>query len=576
MNTAVQLFNWFRWRHWVAFPAMALSVIVAQLLCWCGASALDPAFCTSALTLSMLLVFVCSITVFTFGNDLDLMSGKSSFPAWLYNLPVGSFKLALLPVLAMVLAMSWCWWPAAAGMAFLNDTPVRAELSSPLSLWILPWLGICAFGNTLQAVAWWPFRAGWQRILTLAILFVGGITLLMVNTIQGTSGSFAWTSTITISIVAFSAAVVSVIRGRQFTWRASGLFDARHGNSKSWISRAQRLFLAGQTPEQFGSKWSALLHREWTSVGRYPALFVLLIALPSVTCIVLFLLRYAPTYPQPMVGGFLISIPWLVACGCVSMGALAGTTMAKDRYWKGSYEVPVYLSAMPVSDDTLFQAKVINTLKMSAGVILIGIVTMAIMVWAAWVNPGSTKGMIVPDLQMSGGIILDAEFIAQTKFGASDIEPLFLAGVLCATLCTFSAPWIGLAMGMTGRSWFVVAASTALLGGLVIGMIVLENGIDSTMFYATIRFLLITLLAIKVASAVAAIWMAVRAGVFSSSLVRTMSAIVASGAVMSVGIYVLLETAMFRSDLWTLFAVTMIPCASVIFSRVAIDWNRHR
>lgn len=104
------------------------------------------------------LTYLYAIAIFAYGREVDVVSGRSGFPARQFTLPVRTATLVLWPVVigAVLVALLW----VILVVLVLRPVGMALPIWGPAVFWatVLVWV---------QAVMWWPVGRGWIRILVL-------------------------------------------------------------------------------------------------------------------------------------------------------------------------------------------------------------------------------------------------------------------------------------------------------------------------------------------------------------------------------------------------------------------------
>jgi hypothetical protein len=393
---------------------MLATVLFAQGYCWMTGFG-EQTFSGLFLTVSILATCFSALTVFSFGSNLDLTSGKSSFPVWLFKLPVPSIRLALIPTLAMIAAFAWGWIPAAKAMSLMSSNSQGvAEASLNYNLLFLPWLGLSAFGLWLQAIAWWPFRLAWLRMVCLAVLMTTIALLVSLGNVLDLGPWYPTLATLIPTATGFVAAITSAAKARHLNWRSEASSDrmiqsTEDGSNAKFVDPIAR---------PFSSAVSAVAWRDWKQLGRAPIILMLMICLPMTLMVA----------TLPLTIRFLAVLLFVPA----SLLAFVGPMLGKSRYWKDNYEMSAFLSGLPVSDDQFFRSRIFNTLKVSVCSFLC--VTVVFLVWLIRSENRMQLEQLGSQDGASGGLIA-AAWIA--------------VGFYLALI----SPWCGLAIGLYGRKW---------------------------------------------------------------------------------------------------------------------------
>ena len=563
MNAMTQIFHWFRWRHQFAIPAMIASVLVAQASFWI----FSEQWTMGLLQLSVAFVFFNAMTIFTFGNELDLTSGQPSFPRWLKSLPINSWTLAAIPALAMVIAMAWCWVPAA--IAFMSMESDPAPWNHRIKVLLLPFLGISTFGCWLQAIAWWQFRTGWSRLVAIGTFIVLGVTLLVFNCDQP-GDTFLWGSSLVAALSGLFAAILSGVICRNEGWTGVRAYRNSVPNSEAIRPRNEWV----QTAPAFQSSWKALTNREWKHVGRFPVWFAIAVMSPFALGIVAFLIWNSPEKMPPGIGGVILTlIPLIgIAIGLVIIAG-AGFPLAKDRYWKGSYKLPVYLTCLPVSNDELYSVKFWNTIRVSLAIWGAGLLILLTIGLVAWLNPESTRGMLISQLELSKGFFHDLELSKfPQRLGFNSAAEIAVSGLIAWWLVAISSPWVGVAMGLSGQEKLKRLGPWLAAVGILVSLIVVGRFEDRTL---VLRTFLISSLVAKTLAIVGTVWWASIRRVNLRRAIILTSSVTGLGIFLSGILYVVIRDSRWPIDLVMMSAIVLIPCASILFARLAVDLNRH-
>lgn len=555
MQTSVHLCNWFWWRNRSSILIMLGSVIIAQASFWIwGAVESLP---ESLIVISIAASCLSALTVFTFGSDLDLTSGKSAFPQWLFGMPVASTRLAMIPVFAMVLALAWGWIPAASAMKYSMLQTSNTPSPSYFDLLILPWFGLCAFATWMQAIAWWPFRRAWIRLVCLGGLVFGIIFLNSIGFWFGFGKWYATTATLVPAIAGFMAAVFSATRARHLTWRSEaesvGIFDPASGEAAS---------LPSLVKSDFASSVAAIAWRDWKQLGRAPFMLMLMLCVPVALCVV-----FLPSTIHLIV--FMLFVPGM-------MLVMVSPMLGKSRYWKDNYALSTYLCGLPVSDEQFVFSRIVNTLKTT--VAIWGCSLGLALVWL--IRQENRNALVVLVKQLAGFEGVDSGWWG------------ILAALAVAFYFALAAPWPGLSIGLLGRKWVKTLTLVALgFGGVIlfVNLVFLLNRLMPKLnnpylrgevlqsIWEYSRYWVGAILVLKALLIAASIRIAWRRKLIGSQQLVFWAPILFAAFAVVLGIFVSLLTP-FGIPVWDIVMVIGVtfPVTSFIASRIALDWNRHR
>ncbi len=558
MQNSVYLCNWFWWRNRASILVMLGSVLIAQAAFWIWGG--EDSLPESLLAISIAASCLSAFTVFTFGSDLDLTSGKSAFPQWLFNMPVASVRLGLIPVLAMVVALAWGWMPAAGAMKYSMSQASDAAGPSYFELLVLPWMGLCAFATWMQAIAWWPFRRAWLRLGCLGAIVLGIVLLQSVGVLFELGAWYPACATIIPAISGFVAAVFSATRARHLTWRSEaesvGVADLRSDVG----CEEQRL--ATFISNDFSSSISAIAWRDWTQLGRAPLILMLMLSVPTAICV------------AAVASAFQIVI--FMFCVPAMLLLLVGPMLGKSRYWKDNYALSTYLGGLPVSDGQFVASRFVNTLKTAFA--LWGCALGVALVWLARDENRVALKSLVEQMSQIEGVVS-----GWTGVIACVLLTLYLAVI---------APWPGLAIGLYGRKWLKTLTMIVLcfcgfwafvyiclkadklmprLNNPQLRGPLLESILEQVRFWMTI------VLGTKIVLAIVFVGVALRRQVLQARELAIGIPSLLAGCGLSVAIFsgLLVPFGVSAWDIALVVGLTF-PCASLVASRVALELNRHR
>ena len=539
---------------------MLFFVVGVQLIFWSG---MDSTFTPQdfLFRMSCLICFYGAVTIFSFGNDLDLARGGSAFPRWLFTLPIASIRLAMVPTLSMVIAMGWCWIPFALASVFCEVTEDAVKM--PVRFVIVPWLGMSAFGNGIQAIAWWPFRFAWQRVVIIAGAILAFVSWLAFGEILYMGPAYYCYPVYVATIVAFAASIASVFRARHLTWRKESGFDFRNWlrpSSETETTHASHQVDPILFPASFKSQSKALRWRDWKKIGRAPVYLMAAIVIPTVA-----LVAFLHETPVAIV-------IWVLGFGPSVILALSGNRFGRNSFWKSKHEISHHLAALPVTDHQLLFNRILNLIKASLFTWCI-----AFLLPVVWYLRGANADQL-PRL-----------FSHLLESPEASLTPL-LGGLVVVTLyMALVAPWPGFVVGLTGRRRVKLAAIFLFIAMVILAQHVLLRSegseTDRRMIGPEFSYIVLErfneqipiLLAIKALVGVAAIGLVIQRKLLSWKKVLYHCLAIAVFLAIFSGLHLALSqtTIAPQADVFW-FTLLFCPVGSVFLSYVAFDWNRHR
>ncbi len=550
MGNTLQLVNWYWWRNRFSIIVMISFVIIAQSMFWMTGHVLPESYSPMVgvlLGISMLASTFSAINVFTAGRNLDLTSGKSAFPEWLYSLPISSLKLALVPVIGMLVSIAWAWLPFALTIR-VSDSSIPI-----LDLFVLPFLGIAGAASWLQALSWSPFKTGWHRlfIIVVAMTLVAG--LVAVGSILPVW--FRNTAFFVVAVCGLFAAIVSVFRARYRGWKSEA---ATIETASESVATKINLNI------ELRSTMSALLWRDWNRLGRIVPCLMLMISIPTLLFVI-----FATPSAETML---------LIFVAPIFLLGLVGTTLGKDAYFKGQFEWPQCLSSLPVSNREFLQSRLLNCFRIS-----IVMWSMAAIVFIVWMlKPGNFEQL----QQLASS--LEQMFPSRTGVGWAMLTGWLLFTLYVATVASLPS----MVLGLCGRKYIelivVILASliglvtivggsiyvTDLLGRLTTPELRTEylNGL-----YGWIPVLLVCLLIGKLAIGALSIWVAKKRVGFVWRQEQSRFIVGSLACLALVTIFCWLIPPSFSPITYTATVVVLLfPFAAFFLALSALDWNRHR
>jgi hypothetical protein len=577
------------WRNRKAISFIVGVVILVQLVYWIGLSTISDTTVGLLVFCSVSISVLSSLAIFTFGADLDFSTGRTAFPQRFFTLPVGSLKISLIPVFAMVVAIAWCWIPAA--LLMLHNISGNANAididATFASLFIaLPWLAMSAVGCWLQAIAWWPFRSAWHRLGVIVVLVVSVVALFVygIDAMQSKDFQTPRLLILLTALFGFSAAVVSVFKARRLSWRSEA--SARDFSLVASDDDSSFRKLASFDQLELETSEDSLLWRDWRQVFRVPSLLMMFFAAPFAFAVFLIpLLAHtysAETLEPDASDSYSIAIYALLQMITILIPLImfvppfillmTSPMLGKSSYWKREFAFSAFLGGLPVSDDQFLVSRIKSVLRSSFQAWSVALFALAL-----WAIPNSIRQ---PFSQM----------IAAN--GADDIWPYFAVCFILGSLyLSLAAPWPGMAVGLFGRGKLGTTFAFALMLLFLIGSSVAYSVVEAMTEEAGIDFgkllanwtptILSTLLLLKALLAIFASWALIRRDLVDWRVACTIAGFLLLACVAVTGFFVVMlhQTDSFsRKSLYTIASliVLLFPFSAFPFARLAIDANRHR
>ena len=587
MNRTVQLLSWFWWRHRILLFASVASVILAQAAYWTGVtlelSEEIMAPMLSLLHVSFLTSLGCALTVFAYGADLDLTSGKSSVPRWFHNLPVRSYVLAVVPMLAMIAWLAWAWFPYQFVMIHFHDSessPRIFEFSFVYYMVLLPALFFFAGGFWIQATSWWPFRFAVFR--AIALFAVGYVLIksavVILEPVERKTGfktvfdalvaEGCWqldALAIGALVLGAAASILSVSVSRQRSTLAESEWNGKVLSSVAELASRTRQAFSPDSPSvnsNFEGPTQAIHWRDWHQLGRFPCWIMLCVAVWAIVS------KFG-----------LILFPVAVGlCG------FAGTTLGKNKYWKGSKPFPPFLGVLPVSTNTFLRMRYANAVRVS--LVCWGIAGAGFLISLLWAHNWAGISMLIQEIANAG------------EFDAAYSINVLAAFILASFVLAVIAPFPGMVIGLSGRRIIHLAANIALGLGFFaswvavgLGMVTMQVTMASNEFAndpelvksypGIIRSRIFTglciVLAAKFVFSAVAIALQVRRGIFRWQAIAKYGSLLAICYLILIGCFwMLLRNTNTGLDWVVLTLAILIPFGSLLMAPVSLDWNRHR
>lgn len=575
MTATLNLLNWVWWSNRSLLIGSVVSVLIAQIYFWIDIRDAELSNIAGFLLgISILVSVVSAFGVFTFGNELDLSSGRSAFPSWFLSLPANPSRFAIGPLVGLALLLGWAWWPYTLAMLHMGSLPGNefVETSEPLlnrvwSFGLLPWLGLCGFGFWVQAIAWRPFRFAITRLLIFAALIFGLSVLLSFG------AYFPWVNRIVLPLATCAGllcAFRSVALARSSSWKADagttlGLrnFAAVRQTIDPEVARLDQF-----KQLEFRSPSKSFAWRDWKQLARIPVALMLMVALPMLC----FVLTMETTLNMLMILLFPIMI-----------GVATAPTMGKDRYWKSKAEMSPYLATLPVTNRELLLSRARCVVRNS--LVMWAIAAIVLLVWFL-----STGGRQLLKAFASG--------LGEIS-GAENGVPVFIALLFLQFLMTILTPWPGFAVGLCGRKkvdqvFLIVVTVLGLTGLLMLCIKALEvfQSLSSPPYagnadlrieylnqlFGQVPFVLGSILVAKLCLGVLPVVLLMRRGLFNWKSFMQFLGTFALVALSLVGTCWMLLRGVdgIIQVLVYLIVIILIPFSSALMLPFSLDWNRHR
>lgn len=495
-----------------------------------------------------------SVLLFDYGSVSNMAFPDSGCNHWVLRMPIRSWKIALVPIALKTVWVTILWCLFATAISYPGARGVLPLLTPSLYL-----SSICIW---MLVLSWSPFRAGWHRMVLLAVavlVLYCGLALMIAPNLgarHGESKSTAIIVSLVISVISYAASVwFAVSRIEVARTNATGIVPERTKPGfrifRDHVDRTRHF----KTPSQALMTHDLLRSQNWRRRG------LLLAVVPTIATAVLFV----PVQAATVVGVLLI---FGYHGGFIA--AMSGDA-AKDR----NVILP-YLAASPISDSRIAWTRSAPAIMIATLVYLSVLLVFA--GWACWPENRATW------LQW-------AEFRA-TEVGSTDTMQIGLrwsiAIVIGATTVVVGqiAGWFW--PGMTGRTWVSVLA--ILVFGLIVALII---GISIRWFWplkdwesirqsayeiiAWIPLVVGGFLVLKMVGVMASSWQLRRRELNSMTTISQVILIWAT-LVLTIAISLSLLIPDPRATLVMCIALTAlaIPLTRILVLPIAVSWNRHR
>jgi len=494
-------------------------------------------------------------TLAAFSNpESDLASESSGYPAFLLRQPVGSFALAIWPIVGGVVWAVGSWLVLAIGG--LRPAGFDVPIWWPATL-------VAALAVSLQGILWMPLRYG---IVRLILGVTCPIALLAAGLWMYSEGVKAEQILIVYGVVMLCSAVAAIIGVRSA--RVRGAFHSQP-RDREFKDRAQK-----RPP--FRSPFLAHVWLEWRKQGRIlPMITGFVMVFLSIPLFVDHPLYELNIYGQVRVNPWVFSWVRVLVIVPILISTILGMGAARSylRNQDGAYHL--FFATRPLSGAQLVRAKFTS---IGLGVVLAWALTLGTIF--AWLQTPITTGVYeAPRHGTLWGYLLDnapGEFWIQV---ASVV-------ILCVFL-TYRNQIIGafadFTIGKSVRGLY--AASVAISGGIAftlfkIGGEILRNQANYLTVLAGVTIVLLTKLVVSgfIASRLTSIQPEVGPRLRAGFGVWVVCAVVA-GSLAWWWVPAFLPHAdhlLFKGLIPIVIAVLTVPLARPMAARLAVELGRHR
>ncbi len=534
MRTPELALTWQTWaRHRWGILAVAAGLLAD---CWLQRAVprvfmiSDTGTILTSLTLGFMFFYL--FYIFSYA-ELGPRPKASSFPSWMFTLPVRTAKLVIFPMVLGSLALALAWVVSARYVL----QPVGLEVP----VW-WPALGLAGTLAWLQAIDWSPLGF-FVKIVAAGLALAGLWAGLM------------WPSTTWIQVV-----VLAVFLPAAFGTAVWGVGRARQGNIETWGAWPKPVeSILDRLPRRrrpFSSPSRALLWLEWKRNG------IVLLILAG--CWLAFLSLLIPFSGRETITATLIfTITWFFPLAAPLVGAVLGKVEVRTR----QFRLSSFAAAQPVHSGALVAAKLKST---------------AIGLAMAWLTclVATVLWLVLAEqltLREIGGswerlhLLYDPSFIywvmALSVVGLVGFTYLQLAGHLFA--------------GLAGSVWLFAAIFVFYLVVVPDVLAFQSSIIGDANLQQTLPWVAGILVGIKLAAA---------GGLFLKARARGL--ISPWAAALFLGFWILIALDLFylvkihlqlddirssaRPENIVMFVILSLPLNRVILAPLALDWNRRR
>jgi len=510
------------------------------------------------LSISLTLVFIYIIYVFSYA-ELGARVRPSSFPPWLFTLPVPTSRLVLWPMLSGALAIAVAWLAVARYLlqpAGLDVAPIWPAVALAVSLaWV-------------QAMDWSPL-GGVTKALAAGVVVTAVWTVLL-------SEQFHDAALIGVPCLlplAFLVAVTGVGHARRGGRIVAPGWSSLVARATAWVPRRRRPFAS---PER------ALL---WWELRRNGILLPLLIG-----CWLLLLTLSVHRWEKASVLRVIIGDVTYLPC----LAVLVGCVLGKPDVWSRPLRLSSFLGIRPVRTGDLVVAKLkMGALSLLATWLLIGACGIFWMTltdsfsavnaaWEDWLTYLARQ-----DFQraVNAGEMVDPDSYMAMSHPTATFRACAFLGLCGGALFGFT--WLllvgNLVASLAGRLWVLGGAFFFYLGGLP-NLLVLESGLqhsDPKLYEALMDVLFpwvaAALVVVKLSLAGWALHRGCRGGLLTTTAavgIVVVWCLVVGAIVPTAHYFILGEGAAWRNV--ALACVLFCPLIRIAGAPLVLEWNRRR
>jgi hypothetical protein len=481
------------------------------------------------------LFFACAGFIFSHG-EIGPRPKNSSFPAWMFTLPVSTGQLVLWPMLGGAAAMALMW--------VVTARVVFRPVGLDVPVW-WPALGLAATLAWLQAIDWSPLGLLNKFLLAVVTLVaVWGTSYAVVEKYHVED----WRALPLLLFLpaAYAAALAGVSRARH------GAFEGRAG----WQGLLETV--ARHLPERrrpFASPGRAQFWLEWRRCG---VLVPVVLGAWATLLAALGLL-----VSQGFLGeACLLTLVYLVPI----FSPLAGAVLGKSEVWSRQFAMSAYTAGRPLTSGSLATARILAA------------------VWGLWVGCALLAGIAALSFALRDNWEMAQSMWRNITRGVDPryeqvVGPLFVLGLGGATSLQLTGH---LCAGLSGRFW-VLAATFGFYLLVVPNFILIDSlvrntggGGDYKVAVADLFPVIVYgLILLKFQAATGVAYALLRRRLATVTFVATVFAfwLVSAGSLLG---YVVCRTGMDPLRPLPVGVILYCPLTRVLLAPLAVEWNRRR
>jgi hypothetical protein len=541
MHAVGWAFAWDMWGRYRRLTALTLAYLLVLVLLVNAfpAGSFDPG---TVVRLTMPLWFLGPLLlgVGSLAEHADLAVRESGYPRRLLTRPLRTLELVAWPLSLGAAAVAGYWLVLGGLVLRPADLPVPVLWPAVFAAALLTWT---------QALIWFPFPLPFLRLI-VALPVLGA---LIVGAMLGLAGDVS---------PALLLAVYAGLIPPGYLVAVVGVARARRGDTPvwSWLPFRQRARGAAAAPwRPFASPAAALFWLEWRRNGYLLPLMVGLVLLPLLP---LQALVGDPRDADWQAGVFLVCVvvfPPLLA-------GVAGASLGNGHPWSRQVSLlPAFIAARPVTSAELIAVK----LRVAARATLVTwvLVVLAILAILPFSPAGAVlirgTGRLIETQGVQGGVLL----------------LLIVLGLVALTAKAFlNQLWIGL----TGRTWVLLAVTLAFIAGMtavgLVGDWVAPRPEAQAALLDAVPWVIVLVLALKLGAGLLVARALLRRGLVPPrTLARCAVAwVVAAGALFGLAFW-LTPPEVYSPPVVGCAAVVLgLPLVRLGLAPLALDWNRHR